>query len=289
MSRAQMARAMGVAMGALMSPVLFPLFFARGVRFFHSTGVVHSARALPPAGVLAGVPANLAARLAGPVLVRFSGGLFSGEDKADSLGLGIRFHRQPRPSARFHPGDQDLFFVTLRSFSGRKLRSRLAATHLHDYLDNTYWAVAPYEVEGLGRVSLRITPSGAGAPGQDRVERLRNAVETGEAALLLEAALFGTDAYFPLANIRLGRQVSPEIEAAMGLKPGSSGRGLRPYGFLQGVRVVPYAASQFARWLRRALSRRLAWKPGAFPPEVSSLPERFTVESPFPLRQQEVA
>ncbi|PTL82791.1 hypothetical protein [Vitiosangium sp. GDMCC 1.1324] len=246
----QASRALGIAAGALVSPLLYPFFFARGARFFHPSGVVHSARVVPPTGVAAGAPADLAARLVGPALVRFAGGWFSGEAGKDSLGISLRFHDQPLPSALHGKGDQDLYFVSFPSFVLRKFISGIHQTYLHDYLANTYWAVAPYEVDGFGRVSLRLTASGAGRPGVDRAERLQRAVEEGVARLLLEAAPLGSEVHLPVAEIRLGSRLSQNLETELRTVPGSSGRGLRPSGFLQGLRVVPYAACQHARRLR---------------------------------------
>jgi hypothetical protein len=246
----QAIRTLGVAAGAILSPLLFPLFLARGARFFHPSGVIHSARVVPPSGVRSGAPADLAGRLAGPALVRFSGGIFSGEDRKDSLGIGLRLHGNPLPSARYCRNDQDLFFVSVRSLALSKLLPGINQIHQHDYLANTYWAISKYEADGFGPVSLRITSSGGGCPGEDRAERLQSACSQGTARLLLEAAPLGSDIHLPVAEFHLGPRLSPEMEAELRLVPSSLGRGLHPSGFSQGLRVVPYKASQLARRLR---------------------------------------
>jgi hypothetical protein len=245
----QAARALGVATGALMSPVLLPLFLARRRRLIHHTGVVHSARFVPPSRVAVGAHADLAARLAGPAMVRFSGSVHTAEDKTDALGISMRLHCRTSPSSPYCEGDQDLFFITAPSLAWRKLRSGVARTQRHDFLANTYWAASAYEVEGLGRVSLRLIPTGGGAEGADRVERLQRAIQRDEARLRLEVAPLGSQAYVPVAEIHLGRGLSHEMDTALRLVPASSGRGLRPSGFLQGMRVVPYATGQFTRRL----------------------------------------
>jgi hypothetical protein len=274
----QVARALGVATGALMTPFMLPFILARRARLFHPTGELHVARVVPPSGVLPGAPATVAARLAGPALVRFSGGLFSRSDLRDSLGVALRFNSQPIPSAVYAEGDQDLVLVTLRSFLLPRILAGFRQTNAGDYLDNTYWGIWPYEVEGFGRVSLRLTASGAGLPGTNRAERLLAATENGTARLLLELAPLGSDIYLPVAELQLGKRLSVRMQEAFSLNPSSSGRGLRPSGFLHGLRVVPYKASQFARRHIRprlprperaadtlALPARLAL-PGAVPP-----------------------
>ncbi|MCP3142482.1 hypothetical protein [Pyxidicoccus xibeiensis] len=255
MARLQVSRALGLAAGALVTPLLFPFFLVRGRRFFHTTGLLHMAHVVPPPGVLPGAPADLASRLVGPALVRFSGGLFSKDECRDSLGLGLRFHCQPLPTAIYCKGDQDLTLITAPSFFPAKLLDAMKQTDGRDFLANTYHGVWPYEAAGLGRVSLRITPSGAGAPGKDRAERLENAVARGAARLLLEVAPAGSDLYLPVAELRIGARLSPALEETFRLHAGSGGRGLQPAGFWHAVRVVPYVASQHARKLAR--SRRL--------------------------------
>jgi hypothetical protein len=251
MSAMQAARALGVITGALASPLLFPVFLARGVRIIHHSGVVYSARIVPPSGVAAGAYADLAARLAGPALVRFSGSLGTGEDKRDALGISMRLHCQPRPSSLFCKGDQDLFFITAPSLARKKLRSGVNKTRLDDFLANTYWAASAYEVDGLSRVSLRLIPSGGGEEGADRKERLQRAIERGVARLRLEVVPLGSEIGVPVAEVHPGPRLTDEMDTRLGLVPGSSGRGLRPSGFLQGLRVGPYATSQFARRLRK--------------------------------------
>lgn len=251
MPRLQATRALGVTMGAILSPMAFSFSLMRNARFFHPSGVVHSARVVPPPGVRPGAPAELAARLAGPALVRLSGGLFKQQDRKDALGIGLRLHCNPRPSAYSCRDDQDLFFISVRSFTLSKVLSGMDQTNREDFLDNTYWGISEYEVDGFGRASFRITPSGgAGSPGADRAERLQAASRQGKARLLLEAAPLGSDLYFPVAELHLGPRLSPEMEAELRLVPGRAGRGVRPRGFWQGMKVAPYKASQLARRFR---------------------------------------
>ncbi|MFP2928461.1 hypothetical protein ACLESO_25345 [Pyxidicoccus sp. 3LG] len=268
------SRALGLAAGALVTPLMFPLFLLRGARLYHTTGVLHAAHAVPPSGVLPGPAADLAARLAGPVLVRFSGGLFAKDECRDSLGLGLRFYCQPLPTAAYSKGDQDVTLITTRTFYPPKLLEAMKQTDGRDYLANTYHGVWPYQVAGFGKASLRITASGGGAAGKDRSERLENAAHQGVARLLLEVAPAGSDIYLPVAELRLGARLSPELAEAFRLRPGSAGRGLRPAGFWQGVRVVPYLASQYARKLAQSRKARPAMLPEHAPSvPVLSLPD----------------
>lgn len=238
---------LGIFAGALLTPFMLPVILARRARFFHPSGESHAAQVFPPSGVLPGAPAQLAARLAGPALVRFSGGLFFRRNVPDSLGLGLRFYSQPLPSSVSSPGDQDLTLVTLRSFSPPAVLAGIRQTNIEDYLDNIYQGVFSYQVAGVGLATLRLTASGAGAPGRDRAERLLHATEEGRARLLLEIAPKGSDLYMPVAEILIGERLSDELQDAFSINPRSAGRGLRPVGFLHGLRVVPYKINQLAR------------------------------------------
>lgn len=254
MFTSQAARGLGVVTGSVLSLVSFPLIALRsrgGTRIIHRSGVVYSGRIVPPSQVAAGAHAELAARLAGPAMVRFSGSVHAAEDKEDALGISMRLHCLTPPSSPYCQGDQDLFFITATSLAWRKLRAGVVRTQRHDFLANTYWAVAPYEVEGIGRVSLRLIPSGGGGEGVDRMDRLQRAIQRDEARLRLEVAPLGSSAYVAVAEIHLGHRLSHEMDSALQLVPGSSGRGLRPSGFLQGMRVVPYATNQFVRRWRK--------------------------------------
>lgn len=256
MSRGRVYYSLGVFFGLLLlSWVFFLLSFLRRARFFHPSGVVYTARAYPAPGLATVVGREAAERLSGCALVRFSGGLFKQSGQAvrtDSLGLGVRFHGQPGPCSTNERGGQDLFLVSFHSFGA--IAHDIKATNPHDYLANTYWAIAPYEVKGFGRVSLRITATGGGALGTSRAERLEDAVRAGAASLRLEMAPWGTNDYQPLADVRLDSRV--DLEDELRLTPHAAGRGLRPTGFLQGLRVFPYAASHLARRLRHGTSGR---------------------------------
>ncbi|HYO53180.1 hypothetical protein [Archangium sp.] len=256
MSRGRVNYIIGIFFGLLLlSWVFFILSFLRRARFFHPSGVVYSGRAVPASGLESVAEAQVAALLSGATLVRFSGGLFKSKGKGarmDSLGLGLRFHCQPGPCSPESRGCQDLFLVSFRSFG--VMARDIKASNPCDYLANTYWAITPYEVKGLGRVSLRITPFGAGGPAEARDERLEDAVREGVARLQLEMAPLGTDEYRPLAEIHIEERV--ELEDALHLTPRASGSGLRPVGFLQGLRVAPYAASHLARRLLKGPSGR---------------------------------
>lgn len=245
--RMQVGRALGVATGALLTPLMLPFLLRKKARLLHPSGEMHAALVVPPSGVLPGAPAALAARLAGPALVRFSGGLFSKRNRKDSLGVALRFRSEPLPSSVYSDGDQDLTLVTLRSFSPLTALAGLRQTRVDDYLANSYHGIWPYEVEGFGRAALRLTASGAGAPGKDRSERLLAAARRGTARLYLEVAPLGSDLFLPVAEFRVGERLSEQMQEAFSLNPSSAGRGLRPSGFQHGLRVFPYKASQFAR------------------------------------------
>jgi hypothetical protein len=198
-----------------------------------------------------------AERLEGDALVRLSTALWRGEKELpDVLGFAIRIHG-PRPlRAEPQPGDQDLVLATIR----RPYTMLLAplTTNPHSFLCNDYYGVSPFEVEGLGRVRLRVTSPRAAAEGEQRsagahklrrAEELRRAVERGTAIFGLEMRRQKLGSRWqPVASIRLLAPASID-QAALRFWPFQVDRGVTPRGFVHALRRGVYWASQRARSL----------------------------------------
>ncbi|HEX6835516.1 MAG TPA: hypothetical protein VF334_03030 [Polyangia bacterium] len=230
---------LGRIVGVLLAPLVFLVALAKGARAFHPDGGVFRAevRAIAVDAPLVSV----AERLAGPALARLSAAMVRGEvEKPDVLGLGLRFGAA---------GAQDLLLATFDGFGPRQLRAARATTDVHDFLHNDYRAVSPFRFDGAGRWVLHARGEAAGQ-GATRAERLAQAMASGRAVLRVEAhALDAADGPRPLVDVVLvGRASVPP--ASLRLSPFHDGLGLRPIGFLAGIRWAVYPVSQLARRLR---------------------------------------
>lgn len=263
---------MGATLGTALGVVFFFVALARAARPIHAEGVLCTGELLPR-------DPELGARLAGPVLVRFSGAFADQRgQKADVLGLLLRLRqREYADSVDPRQGDQDLLLGSFESFL-TAARDR-AATDVADYLANHYSTVAPWWLPGRGAATLRLTrlpsvtdvssdtrPSGPGAAPSvaaaepaaaeppprstlgSRIDRLDAALASDRARLLLVADLDGT-ARVELAELRLLARVELQ-DHTMQASMFNCGRGVRPVGFRNGLRATLYPMSQFGRLLR---------------------------------------
>jgi hypothetical protein len=219
----------------------------RQSRLFHPAGIVVRGVAQP---VTEPNLRALGALLAGPVLIRFSGGFWKTHPWLDVLGCAIRFTADETPNTSARDGDQDLLLATIR----HPLTTVLAAfsTRFDDYLANDYFGVSPFEVPELGRVKLRVSPASPRArPDRStrRDDKLREALGAASICLRLQARADRKGAsYQTIALIELGSEVALDQEA-LRFDPFRTGRGLRPVGFVHGLRVASYRASRWARGL----------------------------------------
>lgn len=234
----------GRLLGALLAPLAAAVSALRRARTFHPEGTVLHAEVSPLAA--AGRERLVAERLAGPALVRLSTAWWrGGKEWRDVLGCAIRFHEQLAPSAVPAPGDQDLLFATIRSPWTTLLAS--LTTQLHDYLANDFYAVSPFETEGLGKVKWRLVSSRPVTEGGSREQRLRFALHHGAATFQLECRSLGLRrAWRPIARVRLVEELELD-QAALRFSPFRSGRGIRPIGLVHALRRATYPSSQRAR------------------------------------------
>jgi hypothetical protein len=248
--RAAASETAGTFVGWLLAPVTGAISGIRRARMFHPDGVVYGARV----EALAGTPwGAVAARLAGPALVRLSTAWWrGGRELPDALGVAIRFRGTDEPSAEPAPGDQDLLLATIRH--PWTLPFAPLTTHVHDFLDNDYYGVSPFAVDGAGLVYLRAVASRTNAGGDNRGERLARAVADGSAWLRLEARERGRTGWQPIAEIHLIAPVAID-QQALRFWPFRNARGLTPRGFVHALRRGTYLASQRVRALTSPASR----------------------------------
>jgi len=243
-----LSEGLGRIVGAVWGPAIRVGAALRHARFFHPEGVTYRAEVKEVTTRESLLP--VASRLAGPALVRLSTALWRGQREwPDILGLAVRLRSEETVTEKPSAGDQDLLFATVRS--PWTLGLAPLSTDTHDWLENDYYAVSPFQVAGLGRAKLRVIASHADAPGHSRVERLEAALQAGHARFTFEVLPQRGEAagrWYPLAELRLVEQVSLD-PATLRFWPFRTGRGLTPVGFVHALRIPTYRQSQEARAL----------------------------------------
>jgi hypothetical protein len=231
----------GRVAGWLGAPAFGLISALRHTRTFHPAGVVLRASVEPLPEIDPHLRA-LGELLRGPALVRFSTAIWKrGQERVDALGCAVRFRDSDEATAEASPGDQDLLFATMRSPWTMALAP--LATRVHDFLSNQYFAVAPFDVPGLGRVKWKLAPEHPGVPGASRRERLLESVDRGQATLLLEVRRTWSMRYVPVARLVLRELVTVDQEA-LRFSPFRTGRDIEPRGFVHALRRGAYAGSQ---------------------------------------------
>ena len=237
----------GSVAGLLLSPLAALIGHARKGRVFHPLGRTFRARVEADANV-SGVWAELAARLSGPALARFSGALWRGGfEGCDVLGVALRFRESESATTEILSSDQDLLFATIISPFTMPLAP--FTTDAHDYLANKYWAVSPFRIGQARHVKFRLSPAcrtSHPASGVHRDEALIAAVERARVPFRLEARHTFQLRWRPLATVWLTEELAIDQEA-LRFVPFQNGRGIVPCGFVHALRRATYAASQRAR------------------------------------------
>ncbi len=240
----------GEVLGRALAPLTQRVAEARHSRMFHPVGRVLRAEVIP---MVAQVPERsvtdarsldlVAARIAGPALVRLSSAWWKRREWIDVLGCAVRLRSSPELTAEASPGDQDLLFATVR-FPITTLLAPLT-TEQHDFLGNHYYGVSPFEVEPVGRVKLRIAPTRHPAQRGSRDELLTRALAERSAAFTFEVKT-RFSGWRPLAEIRLLEEVDVD-QQALRFEPFRDGRGFEPRGFVHALRKGAYAGSRRGR------------------------------------------
>lgn len=240
----------GLWVGRALAPLIASISHARHARMFHPVGRTFQAKIEAAPGL--GAPwSELAARLSGPALARFSGALWRGGfEHWDVLGVALRLRESEAISWQCAASDQDLLFATIRSPFTMPFAP--FTTNAHDYLANHYWAVSPFDVGHSRHVKFRLSPSAADHQQQSRSSRvhrdaaLSEAVSKDSISLRLEARHTFELRWRFVAAVCLTAAVDLDQEA-LRFSPFQTGRGLVPSGFVHALRRATYPASQRAR------------------------------------------
>ena len=234
------ARPPGLAAGYALAPITALVSWLRRARMFHPDGAVYRATVT----VAESAPPDLqivGRRLAGVALVRLSGAWWRApREWPDVLGMAVRWGP---------PDPQDLLLATIR-FPWTTPFAPLA-TDVRSFLWNHYHAVSPFVVPPVGRVKLRMkSPRIRNGRGGPRIAHLARELEAGRATWTMEARRLAPPFFLrrwePVARLTLQRRETID-QAALRFSPFFTARGLRPFGFVHGLRAATYAASQRAR------------------------------------------
>lgn len=239
-----LAERLGFWTGALISPVFGIGSALRRDRVFHPKGVFFEASVVPATNP--GRYAELARRLAGSALVRLSAGGWRKNRPLvpDVLGFTVRFKGESLEPE----GVQDLLLITARSPWTLVPDSLL--TDRSNFLNNIYYGLSPFEVDGERDKQLRVIPRDAKGEGEDRYQRIINAVENGNARFDLQISnVANADSaadWETVASIVLRQQVESDEQEVL-FYPFRDGQSINPQGFIHYLRAVPYLTSRYAR------------------------------------------
>lgn len=247
MDRHALTEPLGRLAGLGLAPLTATVSALRRARTFHPEGVVVRGRVEPMAG---GAWPRIASALAGHALVRLSTALFRRGAWPDVLGCAVRFTREVPDGVAARDDDQDLLLATIR----RPWTMGFApfTTDVTDHLANDLFGVCPFRVEE-GVVEWRLSPEQRSPAGSDRTARLEAAMRAGAAHLVLGVRrwpgvlVVGDHPPFePVVRLSLIERLDVDQDA-LRFDPHRAGRGVVPTGFVHGLRVAAYAASQRAR------------------------------------------
>jgi hypothetical protein len=236
---------LGMLAGACLAPITGALSSARRARMFHPDGLVFQATVEPRA--VAPDLAQVGERLAGSALVRFSSALWRGNHEwPDVLGAAIRFGWTPAGSAA---ASQDLLLATIR-FPWTMPLAPLT-TNFRSFIWNHYHAVSPFEVDGVGRVKVRLrSPRIDNGTSDSRALHLLHAVNAGRANFEVQFRRLSVPPWArrweSVARLTLVAPLEVD-QAALRFSPFRAGAGVSPVGFVHALRLAAYAASQAAR------------------------------------------
>lgn len=241
----------GLWVGNLIAPAIAWISHARRARMFHPVGRTYRAK-IEVEPSLEGPWRELAERLRGPALARFSGALWRGGfEHCEVLGIALRLRQTESVSPDRAPDDQDLLFATIRSPFTMWLAP--FTTNAHDYLGNHYWAVSPFDVGHSRHVKFRLSPvardsrqADARATHLPRDRALFDAVNRDSGAFRLQSRRTFELRWRTLATVSLLTAVELDQEA-LRFSPFQNARGIVPSGFVHALRRAAYAASQRAR------------------------------------------
>jgi hypothetical protein len=244
----RLSEILGLWMGSALAPAAAIGSALRGRRAFHPRGIYFRAEVDPSPDQ--GSPfVDLANGLAqGPALVRLSPGLYTSTQGTlpDVLGCAIRFNMDPNAPLDDSEAAQDVLLVTSQSVMMLPIAALL--TNQRDFLANVYYGMSKFELPGQPNIALRLVPlSKSPQSNADRFTKIRQAVADNNAVYRLDARVIGqSNQWTPVVTIYLQMEL-PLDDRKTAYWPFLTGQDLRPQGFVQYLRPLPYLSSQWAR------------------------------------------
>lgn len=235
----------GLATGAAIAPLFGVGSLLRRARFFHPEGACYDAEVSPLTTPTEYKP--LQRRLCGRALLRLSSAWWRDEKEwPDVLGCAVRFGAVESPEVAPDETVQDILFATIPYPILTPLGPLF--TQVHDFFANTYWGVAPFELDEVGLVRLRLVPQPLAPSSKlSRQEKLDEAVAARTAAMeVWIRPLSPAGEWVPLVEIRLHKKRALNQEA-LHFSPFHTGCGIKPRGFVHAMRRPVYALSQILR------------------------------------------
>ena len=243
----RLSEVLGLWMGGVVAPIFALGSLLRRGRVFHPRGIYFSA-SVEPAENLASPLKEIAQGLAqGDALVRMSTGLYRSDRGMlpDVLGFAVRFNIAPGALFMTQDSSQDLLLVTSKTVLALPIAPIL--TNQRDFLANVYHGMAKFELADQANIRLRVVPlSQSEKSGADRYAKLRDAVANGDVVFQLEASARSDKQWMPLVRIHLQAEVTLD-DLSTTFWPFRTGQDIKPQGFVQFMRPVPYLSSQWAR------------------------------------------
>lgn len=242
------SEALGLWAGSVISPILAVGSVLRQGRVVHPRGISFRAEVKPAEGV-DDIYAEIADNLSqGETLVRLSPGA-SRSDRGllpDVLGVAIRFGADATNDFAPQERSQDILMITAKRLLALPLA--MLATDQRDFLDNNYHGGALFEIAGRPNLRLRLVPlTPPKAEGPNRFAKLRNAVAEGDVMFRLDIESTRDESMSsPLVEIQLIEEIAIDDDK-LHMSPFQVGGDIRPQGFVQFMRPVPYLLSQYAR------------------------------------------
>ncbi|PRP95242.1 hypothetical protein [Enhygromyxa salina] len=243
---------LGLWTGAAIAPIFAVGSLLRRVRMFHPRGVYFRAKVEavkdldPPFDEIAQGLAQ------DDALVRLSAGLYRSDrgELPDVLGFAVRFNVAPDSDYMAQESSQDLLLVTSKSVL--MLPIAPFRTNQRDFLANVYHGMAKFEIADQPDMRLRLVPlSQSENSSEGRFTKISEAVASGDVVFQLEAAAQPrSKQWFPLVRIYLQEEVTVD-DRCTAFWPFRTGQNIRPQGFVQYLRPIPYLSSQWARRLFR--------------------------------------
>lgn len=244
----RLSEVLGLWAGGVVAPILTAGTLIREARIFHPRGIYFHAEVEPTANVPAPYIAIAEGLAQNDSLMRLSAGISNMESGVmpDLLGVSVRFNTAADAGYMPHQGSQDLLMATSQSLLSIPIA--LFETDQRNFLANIYYGMSPFELGNQPDMRLRIVPlTQLGKSGTDRYDMIRDAVASGEVVFRLEASpVSAPGQWFPLVRIRLQNEVALDDRTTR-FWPFRTGQGIRPQGFVQYMRPVPYLTSQWAR------------------------------------------